>query len=66
MLVVPLLRDGAAVGALTVLDRRDGSPYDVADLARAGMFADLALAAMDAEPGARAALTTATSRQLRP
>jgi hypothetical protein len=44
---------------LTVLDKRDGSFYDIGDLARAGMFADLALAAIDAEPGARAALTTA-------
>jgi hypothetical protein len=34
----------------------------VSDLARAGMFADLALAAIDAEPGARAALTTAIAR----
>ena len=44
---------------LTVLDRRDGTSYDVGDLAKGAMFADLALAAMDAEPGARAALTTA-------
>jgi GAF domain-containing protein len=62
LLVVPLVPDDEAVGVLTVLDRRDGTPYDVADLARAGMFADLALAAMDAEPGARAALTTAVGR----
>jgi hypothetical protein len=62
MLVVPLVRDGQAVGVLTVLDRRDGTSYDIGDLAKGAMFADLALAAMDAEPGARAALTTAVSR----
>jgi signal transduction protein with GAF and PtsI domain len=62
MLVVPLIPDDEAVGVLTVLDRRDGTSYDVADLARAAMFADLALAAMDAEPGARAAMTTAVGR----
>jgi len=45
-----------------VLDRRDGTSYDIGDLARAAMFADLALAAMDAEPGARAALTTSIGR----
>jgi putative methionine-R-sulfoxide reductase with GAF domain len=59
MLVVPLIPDDRAVGVLTVLDRRDGTPYDIGDLARAAMFADLALAAMDADPGARSALTRA-------
>jgi signal transduction protein with GAF and PtsI domain len=62
MLVVPLISDGDARGVLTVLDRRDGTSYDIGDLAKGAMFADLALAAMDAEPGARAALTTAVSR----
>jgi hypothetical protein len=62
MLVVPLTPGDEAVGVLTVLDRRDGTSYDVADLARGAMFADLALAAMDAEPGARAAMTTAVGR----
>jgi putative methionine-R-sulfoxide reductase with GAF domain len=63
MLVVPLVPEDEAVGVLTVLDRRDGTSYDIGDLARAAMFADLALAAMDAEPGARAALTTAVGRR---
>ena len=62
MIVVPLIPDDIAVGVLTVLDKRDGSSYDVGDLAKAAMFADLALAAIDAEPGARAALTTAIGR----
>ena len=64
MIVAPLIPDDVAVGVLTVLDKRDGGAYDVADLARSAMFADLALAAMDAEPGARAALTTAVGRGL--
>ena len=62
MIVVPLIPDDVAVGVLTVLDKRDGSGYDVGDLARGAMFAELALTAIDAEPGARAALTTAIGR----
>lgn len=46
MLVVPLLRDGVAVGALSVLDRRDGQAMDHADVARAQLFADLAVAVL--------------------
>jgi protein kinase-like protein/GAF domain-containing protein len=46
MLVVPLQRDGAAVGALSILDRRDGEAMDQADVARAALFADLALAVL--------------------
>jgi len=62
MVVVPLMRDDRAVGVLTVLDRRDGTSYDIGDLARAALFADLAVTAMDAEPGARAALATTIAR----
>ena len=72
MLVVPLIPDAEAVGVLTVLDRRDGTSYDVGDLAKGAMFADLALAAMDAEPGRAGgaddgdrAIGSCTSRQLR-
>ena len=36
MIVVPLVPDDVAVGVLTVLDKRDGSGYDVGDLARGG------------------------------
>jgi serine/threonine-protein kinase len=62
MIVVPLVADEIAMGVLTVLDKRDGSAYDIGDLARAAMFADLALTAIDAEPGSRAAMTTAIGR----
>jgi hypothetical protein len=44
MLVVPLVREDGVVGVLSVLDRRDGSPYDQADVPRAELFAELALA----------------------
>jgi hypothetical protein len=63
MIVVPLVAEGIAVGVLTVLDKRDGGFYDVADLARASLFAELALASINAEPASRAALTTQVGRQ---
>ncbi|HYI38148.1 MAG TPA: protein kinase [Thermoleophilaceae bacterium] len=46
MLVVPLRRDGVAVGALSILDRRDGEAMGQADVARAELFGDLALAVL--------------------
>jgi predicted Ser/Thr protein kinase len=48
MLVVPLVRDGEAIGALSVLDRRDGRAYGAADLERAQSFADLTVEAVTA------------------
>lgn len=48
MLVVPLIRAAAPIGALSVLDRRDGAPYGPADIPRAELFADLAVAALPA------------------
>ena len=50
MLVVPLLRAGAAIGALSLLDRRDGGFYGSSDMERATMFAELAVTALDVEP----------------
>lgn len=46
MLVVPLQRDGQALGALSILDRRDGNALDQGDVQRAELFADLTLAAL--------------------
>jgi len=46
MLVVPLVRDADAIGALSVLDRRDGRPFGAADLERAQLFADLTVEAL--------------------
>jgi serine/threonine-protein kinase len=51
MIVAPLVRATGPVGVLTVLDRRDGEPYGVADLDRATLFAELALSALATEPG---------------
>jgi GAF domain-containing protein len=48
MLVVPLIRAGTSVGALSLLDRRDGGPYGPADLERAELFAELAVEALTA------------------
>jgi eukaryotic-like serine/threonine-protein kinase len=44
LLAVPLPRQGEVAGVLSILDRRDGGPYDQADVTRAELFADLALA----------------------
>jgi putative methionine-R-sulfoxide reductase with GAF domain len=47
MVVVPLQREGRTIGVLSLLDRRDGGPYLHEDLARAALFADLAVVALD-------------------
>jgi putative methionine-R-sulfoxide reductase with GAF domain len=47
MVVVPLQRDGRTIGVLSLLDKRDGGPYLHEDLARAALFADLAVVALD-------------------
>jgi predicted Ser/Thr protein kinase len=48
MVVAPLQRDGATIGAISVLDRRDGGAYGPGDLERARLFADLTVTALDA------------------
>jgi GAF domain-containing protein len=52
MAVVPLNRGDRAIGALSILDRRDGESYGADDLERAALFAELAITALDADPGA--------------
>jgi hypothetical protein len=47
MLVVPLSNEQGNVGALSLLDRRDGHPYGPEDIVRATLFCDLALAALE-------------------
>lgn len=54
MLVVPLLRGPRAIGALSLLDRRDGEPYQVEQIGRAALFAELAVSALRAVPGLHA------------
>jgi Protein kinase domain/GAF domain len=50
-LVVPLRRAGRPIGALAILDRRDGRAYRQEDLEPAALFADLAVKALDVTPG---------------
>jgi hypothetical protein len=54
MLVTPLVREGKTIGALSLLDRRDGGPYRHEDLHRAALFAALAAAARGRAPAPRA------------
>jgi hypothetical protein len=58
MIVVPLLRGGRAIGALSVLDRRDGGHYRPEDVERAALFAELAVKALDVAPGVFTSLGT--------
>jgi Protein kinase domain/GAF domain len=50
MLVVPLVRGARPIGALSILDRRDGRAYRNDDLEPAALFADLAVKALDVSP----------------
>jgi serine/threonine protein kinase len=50
MLVVPLERGERAIGALSILDRRDGHSYREDDLEPAALFADLVVKALDVTP----------------
>ena len=52
MLVVPLNRGGEPIGALSILDRRDGGYYGPEDVDRAVLFAELAVTALGVQPGA--------------
>jgi Protein kinase domain/GAF domain len=60
MLVVPLRRADEVIGALSLLDRRDGLAYGPTDLERAALFADLAVNAIDVEPEAFTSLGQTT------
>ena len=52
MLVAPLIRGDEPIGVLSLLDRRDGGLYGQADSARAMLFAELAVTALDVAPSA--------------
>lgn len=58
MLVVPLQRGGRSIGALSILDRRDGRSYRDEDIEAAALFADLAVKALEASPGTFTSLGT--------
>ncbi len=60
MLVVPLRRRGRPIGALSILDRRDGGSYRRDDVEPAELFADLAVKALDVAPGVFTSLGVAS------
>jgi hypothetical protein len=50
MIVAPLIGAEGAIGVLTLLDRRDGRAFDVDDVTRVELFAQLAVDALVAAP----------------
>jgi len=60
MLVVPLQRGGRPIGALSILDRRDGHAYRGDDLEAAGLFAHLAVKALGVTPNSLTSLGTSS------
>jgi GAF domain-containing protein len=50
MLVAPLMRGERPIGALSILDRRDGRSYEEADIEPARLFAELAVKAIEVTP----------------
>jgi eukaryotic-like serine/threonine-protein kinase len=63
MLVLPLQAEGHTVGALSVLDRRDGNPYTMDDIPRGTLFAELTVTALGIDPSAYQTATPAAPSQ---
>jgi GAF domain-containing protein len=63
MLVLPLQADGHTVGALSVLDRRDGNPYTTDDIPRGTLFAELTVTALGIDPAKYPTATPASPPQ---
>ncbi|MEA2497114.1 MAG: eukaryotic-like serine/threonine-protein kinase [Thermoleophilaceae bacterium] len=51
MLVLPLKQGQRTIGAMSILDRRDGNPYTADDIPRGLLFADLTVTALGIDPG---------------
>ena len=66
MLVIPLKQDDRTLGALSVLDRRDGEPYTLDDLPRGELFAELTVTALGIDPGQYHTFTPTTSAPTSP
>jgi signal transduction protein with GAF and PtsI domain len=49
MLAVPLVSGARTIGVLSLLDRRDGTPYTLDDVPRAELLAELAVVAIESE-----------------
>jgi GAF domain-containing protein len=60
MLVVPLRKADQTIGALSILDRRDGHSYGPEDIESAGLFANLAVKVLDVTPGSFTSLGAAS------
>ena len=68
LLVVPLRRGSEVFGVLSLLDRRDGTPYGADDVGRAELFGELAAIAVGPRPrrrsrGTRPSRAAATGRR---
>lgn len=63
MLVLPLRQGERTIGALSVLDRRDGNPYTADDIPRGSLFAELTVAALGIDPAQYATTAPTTSTQ---
>jgi hypothetical protein len=50
MLVLPLKQGNRTIGALSVLDKRDGNPYTSGDIDRGNLFAELTVTALGIDP----------------
>jgi serine/threonine protein kinase len=50
MLVIPLKQGERTIGAMSVLDRRDGNPYTADDIGRGNLFAELTVTALGIDP----------------
>jgi GAF domain-containing protein len=63
MLVVPLMRAGRAIGALSILDRRDGRGYNEGDVEPAALFAGLTIKSLDVSPATYTSLGQTSWRE---
>ena len=61
MLVIPLQQGGRTLGALSLLDRRDGNPYTTDDVPRGDLFAELAVTALGIDPGQYSTIAPTTA-----
>jgi serine/threonine protein kinase len=63
MLVVPLMRAGRAIGALSILDRRDGRGYNEGDIEPAALFGGLTIKSLDVSPATYTSLGQTSWRE---
>src|SRR3954462_15044698 len=66
MLVIPLKSGTRTIGALSVLDRRDGNPYTADDIPRGNLFGELTVTALGIDPGQYQTVLPETTTQAPP